>query len=669
MKQHSIRIFLLAWAVTTLHALAPAQNASRRLIYFTDKNNSPYSIAQPGNFLGPRALERRQRFNILTDSLDLPVNPAYLDSLTTAGAVTLLGWSRWLNAALIQTTDAAALVKINSFPFVARSEPIAARTGSGRRPDKFQRPEAPLLPVPGSTLRSNQADVFDYGPSGNQIRIHNGQFLHNLGARGQGLHLAFFDAGFNAFHSNRFFDSARARNQFKATWDFVQRNEQVSEDHPHGTNCFSVTAAYVPGVFVGSSPESNYYLLRTEEAATEYPVEEFWWGMGAEYADSAGVDIISSSLGYTTFDDPVYDYTYASLNGRTTLISRMAALAARKGLLVVTSAGNEGGSSWNYISAPADADSVLAVGAVNGSGTIAAFSSFGPTSDGRVKPDALSVGLGTIISTSGGTVTTSSGTSFAAPNLAGLAACLWQLFPEVNNISVLQAIRQAGDRFSVPHPQYGYGLPDMKRAMGQLLRKTAGVEATANNCTSNLRWSSKDAAGMQYILERRLPQETAYHTLHVRTSTTTGFERRWYTYDDTPPAGTTGTIWYRLRQVVDTSNTGFFSELLDSVSLIFPAACSTTNNGNPITVEKQLALYPNPGRGHVQLRLDDPAMMPRMELVVFNTLGQPVYRMRFAKPAGHFVLPLQLNHLPSGRYQLQVFNDNRRYSTASWIKE
>jgi serine protease AprX len=442
-----------------------AQTFSKKVVFFTDKGGTPYSISNPSAYLSTRAVERRTRYNINIDSTDIPVLQRYVDSVTAAGAVTILGKSKWLNAVIIQTTDAAAVARINSFPFVVKTNDAALRKYYTKVADKFL--NEPIDSTP-SAFRVSQslADTFNYGSSSNQILIHNGQFLHNLGARGQGMVMAFLDAGFTGFATNRFFDSARARNQFSGTWDFVSGNSNVNEDHPHGLNCFSIAAAYIPGTFVGSCPEANYYLLRTEDDTTEQIIEEYNWVLGAEYADSAGVDVISSSLGYSTFDDPTFNHSYADMNGNTTVISRMADLAAKKGMLVVNSAGNSGNNSWKFITAPADGDSVLSVGAVNNSGTIASFSSFGPTSDGQVKPDVVSVGAGTVLSNTSGNVATGNGTSFSGPNIAGLATCLWQLFPEFNNYRIITALRESADRFSTPHEQYGYGLPNMKKAFG-----------------------------------------------------------------------------------------------------------------------------------------------------------------------------------------------------------
>jgi subtilisin family serine protease len=285
------------------------------------------------------------------------------------------------------------------------------------------------------------------------------------------MSIAFMDAGYQGYLSNRFLEDAINNNRIPITYDFIANNPSVNENNAHGLFCLSIVAAHTPGVFIGAAPDASFYLLRTENENSEYPIEEFFWGIGAEFADSCGADVISSSVGYSTFDNNSYNHSYPELNGKTTLITKMANMAFRKGILVVNSAGNEGSSSWKYMLAPADSDSVLTVGAVNSTGTIASLSSFGPTYDKRIKPDALAIGIGTVLSSSNGELSAGTGTSFACPIIAGLATCLWQLFPETTNRQILEAIRKSGNRYAAPEAQYGFGIPDMKKAYEMLMLK------------------------------------------------------------------------------------------------------------------------------------------------------------------------------------------------------
>jgi len=235
--------------------------------------------------------------------------------------------------------------------------------------------------------------------------------------------------------------------------------------------CLSILAANQPGKLVGTAPKASYYLFRTEEAATEFPVEEHNWVVAAERADSLGVDIISSSLGYTKFDNSVFNHTYSDMNGKTTMITNGADMAMKKGMIVCNSAGNDGTSSWKYIAAPADGDSVFAIGAVNASGLPASFSSYGPSSDGRVKPNVASVGWGTYFIQTNDLVAQGNGTSFSNPNLAGLIACLWQAFPEFTNMQILDAVQRSSSKYSNPDDRIGYGIPNMHLAFDILVQK------------------------------------------------------------------------------------------------------------------------------------------------------------------------------------------------------
>ena len=288
------------------------------------------------------------------------------------------------------------------------------------------------------------------------------------------------DAGFFKYQNIAAFDSLKINGQLKMTWDFVDNNASVNEDDAHGMQCLSILAANLPGAFVGTAPASSYYLFRTEDVASEFPVEEQNWLAAAEKADSIGVQLISSSLGYNTFDDASFNYTYADMNGKKTMITRGAAMASNKGMIVMNSAGNSGSSAWKYLIAPSDGIDVLAVGAVNSLKQIAPFSSYGPSSDNRVKPDIASVGWNTFLISTNGTVAQGNGTSFSNPNIAGLVACLWQAFPEFSNKEIIAAVRKSGDRYSNPDVRTGYGIPNMRLAYEMLekernSRKAKGI--------------------------------------------------------------------------------------------------------------------------------------------------------------------------------------------------
>ena len=442
---------------------------SRYIIKFKDKAGTPFSINDPSKFLSAKAIQRRYKQHISIDETDLPVNANYIDSVRLTGSVTILDQSKWLNQVCIATTDAAALDKINHFSFVIASQPLM-RPVSNQSPDnnKFNEEVTGIFTNQGS---NNINDFYTYGNSTGQIHIHEGEYLHNKGYHGEGMLMAILDAGFYHYLSLPAFDSVRNNGQVKETYDFVNNETSVDEDHAHGMQCFSIIAGNVPGQLIGSCPKASYYLYRTEDVSSESPVEEQYWTAAAERADSIGVDVITTSLGYNTFDNPVFNHTYADMNGNTTIIAKAADLAAKKGILVLVAAGNEGNKTWHFIISPADADSVLTVGAVDASGVPAAFSSYGPSSDGRIKPAVASVGVATALSSPAGAISAGNGTSFATPNLAGLVTCLWQAFPEFSNMDIIQAVEKSSSIYSNPDDRIGYGIPNFRIAYEDLAQQ------------------------------------------------------------------------------------------------------------------------------------------------------------------------------------------------------
>lgn len=437
---------------------------SKLIVQFTDKNGTPYMLSAPNQYLSARAIQRRARYSIQLDSTDLPIVPRYIDSVKAQGAVTILSRSKWLNQVLIQTVDSAAIQKIRALPFVKFSQSIGLRVLPAEQPVNKLEPLDEPVTLPNNALRTT-ADQYNYGNSYNQIHIHQGEYLHNKGFSGQGMMITVLDAGFSNYRTITAFDSIRQRGQVLGERDFVAYDNSVNEDDSHGKNCLSIIAANWPGRMVGSAPWANFWLVRTEDVASEYPIEEHNWVVGAEFADSCGSDLITSSLGYTTFDNAAFNHTYSQFYTNSTIVTQGASLAVKKGMIVTNSAGNEGASAWKYIGFPADADSVCAVGGVNASGVIYNLTSYGYP--GKQKPNIVSVGSGTVIA---GTTapTTGSGTSYSNPNMAGLITCLWQAFPRFNNMKILSAVYASGDRFSNPTDRFGYGIPNMKTAYRSL---------------------------------------------------------------------------------------------------------------------------------------------------------------------------------------------------------
>lgn len=477
----SVRLFLLQlFCFVLLVANSYAQTVyTRYFVAFTDKNNSNYSTGNPQQFLSQRAINRRANQSIAITNQDIPVDTAYVKRVAKTGAI-IICRTRWFNGVVVRLTNQAQIDSINLLPFVVSSKPLARV----RAPKK-------LIPVAenmasNEKISATQSDVFNYGASKNQIYMLNGECLHNQGYNGTGMQIGIIDDGFLNAKTAFVFDTLWNNNQVIATHDFLRNDSLVYNEGGHGTEVLSCIAANAPGQMIGTAPYAKFYLLRSEIDSTEKILEEYQWVAAIEYADSAGADVINSSLGYTTFDDPTQNHTWADLNGRTSVASISATMAARRGMIVCVAAGNEGGSAWQKISVPADADSILAVGAVDASGAYASFSSTGNTADGRIKPDVVAEGQGTIVYNSGsGSVGASNGTSFASPTIAGMVACLWQGNPSKTNMQVIAAIKQSASQYSSPDSLLGYGIPDFCVA-DQILKGTFGIKSLTSNLINTL---------------------------------------------------------------------------------------------------------------------------------------------------------------------------------------
>jgi serine protease AprX len=441
---------------------------------------SSYSLSQPSSFLTAKAIARRTRQHITIDSTDLPINKTYLDSIANVPGVTIKSKSKWLNQVVVDITDPNAIDTINSFSFVQHAS-VVGTTFAPQSKIKLQKiePETNILLGSRSVLdnQGTLADTFNYGNNYQQVHIHEGEYLHNSGYMGQGMTIAVVDAGFHNYRTTTAFDSVNINGQIKEIFDFVARDSSVSEDNAHGAYCFSILAANRPGVMIGTAPKANYLLYRTEDVTSEKPVEEQNWIEAVERADSLGADMVSSSLGYYLFEDPQYNHPYAQRDGNSTQITRAADIAAKKGMIIMNAAGNTGNSAdeSKYTLVPADGDSVVAVGAVNTSGVIGGFSSWGPNSAGKTKPNIVSVGWGATFINFWGDPQAGNGTSYAQPNITGLIACLWQAFPEFSNMDIIDAVQRSADKYNSPDDRYGFGIPNFRIASGILETKRQDV--------------------------------------------------------------------------------------------------------------------------------------------------------------------------------------------------
>jgi serine protease AprX len=430
-----------------------AQENRRYLIYFTDKEGTPYNLSSPEEFLSPRALQRRQTQQIPIQARDLPVNPAYAAGLNEKGAEVIYS-TRWFNGAVIACTD-SVLELIMDLPYVVNTERLNRHSESNV---DMQRNEDSL-----SVLSVND---YDYGFASNQIKMLGAELMHEQGFTGEGKVIAVFDAGFTNVEQLAAFSHLLEEGRLLGYYDFVANVEGQHGEHSHGTRVLSCLAADMPGYVRGTAPKASYYLFRTEDAASEYKIEEAYWLIAAERADSLGVDVINSSLGYNQFDDTTQSYTTSQLNGATAIITRAATIAAGTGMLVVNSAGNEGlDADWQgLIVFPADADSIIAVGAVQPDSTYVTFSSHGPTADGRIKPDLAAQGAEVAVVNTDGNIIAVNGTSFASPLLCGMAAATWQAYPHLTNMQLIELLKLSGSQYSNPDNMLGYGIPSFSRA-------------------------------------------------------------------------------------------------------------------------------------------------------------------------------------------------------------
>ena len=460
----------LAGCLLALTVRAQDIQKNRYVVFLADKNNAAFSLDRPEEFLSAASIERRKEQAIALDASDLPVSPQYVAELASAGAE-IYYTSRWLNAVMIASAPEDTAV-YQQLDFVTRLELIKpTRKGSRSKRGSSYGEEYPL-----STTVDREEQLLNMV----QNEMLGIDEMHQAGYTGKGIAVAVFDGGFKGVDTISFFRHLYENNQMMPGYDFVGNSSNVYRYGQHGTEALSCIAAYQPGVLEAGAYDAQVMLCITEESTSEYRVEEYNWLFAAEMADSAGIDIISTSLGYTTFDDPGMNYEYQDLDGNTTVITRAVNLAASKGILCVISAGNEGSDRWRYVSPPADATNALAVGAVSSSGDRVSFSSIGPTADERIKPDVSALGLQTVVVDAGGNVTHSSGTSFSAPLIAGLTAGVWEAFPDETNLEIMDKIRAAGSLAMTPNNELGYGIPTFSATQNPVLATTEEPAAEAH---------------------------------------------------------------------------------------------------------------------------------------------------------------------------------------------
>lgn len=421
-------------------------------VQLANKTNSPYSISAPSAYLSQRAIERRSSFNIAIDSTDLPINPTYLSALTNLN-IPIFTKSKWLNGVTVLVADSSVMSRVRALPYVRSATYTGQSTSSSQG-------------VPRK--KKTNFDIQNYGNAAVQLNQVNGSYLHSLGYTGKEVHVAVLDAGFLNVNNNPGFDSLRIQGRLLGTKDFTEKTPNIFGSDAHGSNVLSIMAGNIPGSYLGTAPHASYWLIRTEYDPTEYLCETDFWVAGVEFADSVGVDVVNSSLGYTTFDDPTLNFRYSNMNGSFSRASIAATIASKKGIIVCNSAGNEGNKSWYYVGSPADASGIVSVGAVTSTGVSSVFSSFGPTSDKRIKPEVCAMGTSTAYINTSGVIVSGNGTSYASPLMAGMFACLVQYakekIPNYSVSSLIESVKRSASLFPFPTPQMGYGIPDFKAA-------------------------------------------------------------------------------------------------------------------------------------------------------------------------------------------------------------
>jgi len=473
-----------------------AQTTEDAWVYFKDKPEADTYLNNPLSMLSQRALDRRARLNIAIDEKDVPVDANYIDQIINSSGITFKAKSKWLNAVHVQgsETDIQNLLNFSFVDYIEFANKNIGIVSAGTQNETGE-----------NFSSAAKAVTFDYGDGTNQITMLHGETMHQQNYTGEGILLAVIDAGFQDVNTASLFQHLYQNNKVIDSFNFVDNNTAIYQRSTHGSSVLSTIAAKTEGTLVGTAPDISVALYISEDVYQEMPVEETYWAEAAERADSIGVDVINTSLGYSSFDKSEYDYTLADLDGQTAFISRAAEIAVSRGINVVVSAGNSGSDAdWPQIHMPADAPNVITVGAVDANRNRASFSSIGPTADGRIKPDVMAQGQGTAVYSSG-SIQFLNGTSFSSPIIAGMIACMTQAFPNKTPAEIKQDLLEISDKYSNPDNYYGYGIPDFS------LYNPAGITeiATMNpviypNPAANTLYTNINAAYQIFTLEGKL---------------------------------------------------------------------------------------------------------------------------------------------------------------------
>ena len=520
MKKFYAVLFFLVALCGAIH-LSAQSSYNTYFVQFQDKANSTFSLSNPSEYLSAKAVERRIRTGVGFDSLDIPVNQLYMQQVLQLGNSNLLLKSKWFNSITVELLDTAIAA--------AWKQQVEAL------PCVYQVKSLPSVPLEKISIhkgtQSEEGMVSDdfYGPSFRQTEMLNGHLLHQLGLNGKGMDIAVFDGGFRYADVLPAMAHLFEEGRIIETHDFLNlTSPNVFDASAHGTMVLSHMAGIMQDSLYGTAVEANYYLFQTEDVFREVRLEEDTWIQAAEWADSIGIDVINSSLGYSLFDEDYMNYSTSDMNGSTTRISQAAEICALKGTLVVNSAGNSGDDQWHVITAPSDAEHVLCIGAVDLNGTHASFSGYHPPGLNDVKPNIVAMGRQTVYAASDSTIARGNGTSFSSPIIAGMAATLWQAFPTATNMDIFNAIEQSASLYSTPNDSMGYGIPDFWKAFVNLSNQIYSQP----NEHSVLVFPQPSDGQFEIRVEGNFPDANNYHYLYDSSGRSVKYYKWDYNYSE-----------------------------------------------------------------------------------------------------------------------------------------
>jgi len=611
-------------------------------VFFKDKGSNNQSLLKsPSIAVSQKSLERRSKVfakDALIDESDLPVNTKYIDELTAMG-FKVKQVSKWFNgvSGYIKKSEISGILAKD---FVSNAD-VVYKYKKGK--------DEAVKEIPASNSKKQPASVnsLDYGNSYTQNQMMNIPAMHNLGFYGQGVVVGIFDAGFNNL-AHEVFSSMN----IIARYDFVNNRVDVGDGNgakgtgTHGTMTLSCLGGYKPGYLIGPAYKAKFVLSKTENTESETPVEEDNWIRAMEWADSIGIDVASTSLGYLTFDAPYQSYTWQNMDGKTSRMTIAADLAFQKGIVVINSAGNEGyDANHNTLIAPADGFNVITAGAVDASGEKAYFSSVGNTVDGRIKPDVMAMGQGvTVASTYSTTLySTADGTSFSCPLTAATAAVLLSAKPTATPSQIRDALRNTASKSNSPGREYGWGIINALAAYNSasLPVELSSFSGLVDNGTVKLKWQTKTENNNRgFDVERSAAGSNSANWISVGFVKGNGTTTIPQSYTFAEKLLLPGNYVYRLKQS-DYDGSYVYSSTVN-VSVAVPGSLVLSQN------------YPNPFNPVTNIEVSIPNKS-QVRLSALNILGQEVSIIYNGEiESGVYKFQFDGSHLASGNYFIRL---------------